>query len=244
MMIPSTACFIQERIGARRCAAFDVSAVCSGFVYALTVANDMMRGNPRYQNVLVVAAETYSKIMDWSDRTTCVFFGDGAGAAVLQRVDGAGGILGSYLMADGGGWDAIMFAGGGSRHPTSAETLERNMHVFRMDGRRVWDFVMEAFPDAVYGALNDASLQLTDIDWIIPHQANAAMIRTCIDKLGFPMEKVVFNLDKYGNTAGASIAIALDEAVKQERIKRGDKVLLVSFGGGLAWGSMVLSWWA
>jgi len=242
MIQPPTACLVQGRIGACNAAAFDIGAVCSGFVYALAIAADIMKENGAYNNALVIGAETYSKILDWTDRKTCVFFGDGAGAVVLSRIDKGYGIISSYLMADGRGWDIIKFPAGGTRFPASRETVDRKMHTFQMDGKKVWDFAVNAFPDAVLRALKVCNLQLEDVDFIISHQANALLIKTCMDRLGLPLEKTYINVNKYGNTSGASVAIALDEAVKLKKIKKDDIVVLVGFGGGLTWGAVVVRW--
>ena len=243
MIQPSTACMVQGRIGAYNAGAFDISAVCSGFVYALSVGSDLMKGNDMYKTVLIIAAETYSKILDWTDRKTCVYFGDGASAVVLREINSNhSGILGSYLKTDGRGWDIIKFPAGGTRYPATKKTIDSNMHAFQMQGRKVWDFAIEAFPDAVIGGLKNCSLKLKDLDFLISHQANAVLIKSCLDKLGIPLEKTYLNICKYGNTSGASAGIALDEAVKLNKIKNGDIVVIVGFGGGLTWGSVVLRW--
>ena len=243
MIQPPTACMVQGRIGAYNAGAFDISAVCSGFVYALSVGADLMKGNHTYKTCLVIAAETYSKILDWTDRKTCVYFGDGASAVVLREVnDSYGGILGSYLKADGRGWNIIKFPAGGTRYPATKETLDNNMHAFQMQGRKVWDFAIKSFPDAVLKGLQNCGLKLKDLDFIISHQANAVLIKTCLHELGIPLEKTYLNICKYGNTSGASAGIALDEAVKLGKIKNGDIVVIVGFGGGLTWGSVVLKW--
>jgi len=243
MIQPSTACIVQGRIGAYNAGAFDISAVCSGFVYALSVGSDLMKGNDIYKTILVIAAETYSKILDWTDRETCVYFGDGASAVVLREVNNNfSQVLGSYLKTDGRGWDIIKFPAGGTRHPATNKTVDSNMHVFQMQGRKVWDFAIKAFPDAVIGGLQNCGLALKDLDFIISHQANEILIKTCLDKLGIPLKKTYLNICKYGNTSGASAGIALDEAAKLNKIKDGDIVVIVGFGGGLTWGSVVLKW--
>jgi len=243
MIQPSTACMVQGRIGAYNAGAFDISAVCSGFVYALSVGSDLMKGNDSYKTVLVIAAETYSKILDWTDRKTCVYFGDGASAVVLKEINSNyGGILGSYLKTDGKGCDIIKFPAGGTRYPATKKTVDDNMHAFQMQGKKVWDFAIKAFPDAVLGGLKNCGLMLKDLDFLISHQANAVLIKTCIDNLGIPLEKTYLNICKYGNTSGASAGIALEEAVKLNKIRNGDIVIIVGFGGGLTWGSVVLKW--
>ncbi len=242
MIQPPVACIIQNNIKAYNSAAFDLGAVCSGFVYALAVASDIMKGNENYKTVLVIAAETYSKILDWTDRTTCVYFGDGASAAILREVKKNSGVLGSYLKADGRSWDVILFPAGGTRYPASYDTIKNKMHAFKMDGKKVWNFVVEAFPKAVVEGLSRCGLDLDDIDFLISHQANAVLINACLNKLGIPLEKTYLNVDKYGNTSGSSAGIALDEAVKLGKIKNGDIVVLVGFGGGLTYGSVVMRW--
>lgn len=242
MIQPPVACIVQGRIGAYNAGAFDLGAVCSGFTYALSVASDLMKGNDSYRTVLVIAAETYSKILDWTDRKTCVYFGDGASAVVLRWVKDSYGILASYLRADGRGWDVIKFPAGGTRFPASKETVRNKMHSFQMKGKRVWDFAIEAFPDAVIKGLSKCNLTLQNLDFLICHQANAVLIKACLDKLGISLEKTYLNVDRYGNTSGASAGIALDEAVKLGKIKNGDIVIIVGFGGGLTWGSVVLRW--
>lgn len=242
MIQPPTACIVQGRIGAYNAGAFDISAVCSGFVYALSIGADLMKGNDGYKTILVIAAETYSRILDWTDRKTCVFFGDGATAVVLKQVDSSYGVLGSYLKADGRGWDIIKLSTGGTRHPATHETINNKMHVFQMNGKKVWDFAIKSFPDAVIKGLKRCGLTLKDLDFLISHQANAVLIKTCLEKLGIPMEKTYLNVDKYGNTSGASAGIALDEAVRLGKIKNEDIVVIVGFGGGLTWGSVVLKW--
>ena len=242
MIQPPVACLVQNNIKAYNSAAFDLGAVCSGFTYALAIASDIMKGNDNYKNVLVVAAETYSKILDWSDRTTCVYFGDGASAVVLSRVKSGFGILGSYLKADGRGWDVILFPAGGTRYPATYDTIKNKMHSFKMNGKKVWDFVIEAFPKATIEVLKRCNLTIDNIDFIISHQANAVLINACLDKLGIPLEKTYLNVHKYGNTSGASAGIALDEAVRLNKIKEGDIVIVVGFGGGLTYGSVVMRW--
>lgn len=242
MIQPPTACIVQGRIGAYNAGAFDINAVCAGFVYALSVGNDIMKGNSFYKNILVIAAETYSKILDWTDRKTCVFFGDGASAVVLSRATANLEILGSYLKVNGKGWDVIKFPAGGTRYPATHETVKNKMHTFQMDGKKVWDFAVMAFQDAVKKGLERCNLTVKDVDFLICHQANAVLIKTCMDKLGIPMEKTYLTVEKYGNTSSASIGITFDEAIKLKKIKSGDTVVFVGFGGGLSWGSVILKW--
>lgn len=240
---PSTASIVQGRLRAKNAAAFDVSAVCAGFVYAVNVAIGMMKGFDEYQNVLVIGAETYSRILNWKDRTTCVFFGDGAGAVVLSSVPRGFGHLSSYLMTDGTGWDVILFPAGGSRLPASHETIDNGLHAFRMQGKKVWDFATVAFPDAIRKVVDRAGLSLDDIDLVISHQANVNIIKKSMETLGIPFEKTYINIEKYGNTSGASVPIALAEADRKGLLQNGALLALVGFGGGLCWGSVLFRWW-
>lgn len=239
---PSTACLVQHNLGIPTCAAFDISAVCSGFVYAISVASDIMRGNSSYKTALVVGAETYSRILDWTDRKTCVFFGDGAGAVILGQVPPDRGILGSYLRADGSGSKIIYFPAGGSRLPASKDTLDEQLHSFKMEGRKVWEFAIRAFPDAIENVLRIVGFKKEDIALVVPHQANARLIAKAMENSCLPKNKVFVNVEKYGNTSGASVSIALDEAVENGRIKSGDLIVLVGFGGGLTWGACAIRW--
>ena len=242
MIQPATAAIVQGKLGSLNSAAFDVSAVCAGFVYALTVARAMMKTNPSYAKALVIGAETYSRILDWSDRTTCVYFGDGAGAVVLGKQPDPYGIHTTYLKNDGRGAGAIRYLGGGSRHPASRETLAQNLHRFEMNGKAVWDFATKACPASIRRVVADAGLKVSDIDWVITHQANINIIKSSLDELGIPMSKTYTTIEQYANTAGASIPITLAEAHKKGLFKRGDKIVLVGFGGGLSLGAVYLEW--
>ena len=240
MLQPSTAAILQGKLGAINAAAFDISAVCAGFVFAVTAAAGMMRGLG-YKNVLVVGAETYSRIMDWKDRTTCVFFGDGAGAVVLSEAESEG-FINSHIMNNGRGWDVIKYPAGGSRFPTSYDTINKGLHAFTMQGKKVWDFATEVFPQSVKIVLDKSGLKVDDLDWVISHQANINIIRTSLKKLGLPLDKTYTTLEKYGNTSGASIPITLAEAHRKGLFKKGDLIALVGFGGGLSWGSSLFRW--
>ena len=193
-------------------------------------------------NVLVIGAEVYSRILNWKDRTTCVFFGDGAGAALVQKVEEGRGILGSWLRADGRGSHVIEIPAGGVRSPISASLMEQGDQYFHMDGRAVWDFAIVAFPQAVRGVLERYGYGLEDVDMVIPHQANINIITTGMERLGLPMEKAFTNLHRYANMAGASIPVALHDAVKEGKIRKGDLVVTAGFGGGLAWGANLIRW--
>lgn len=238
-IFPATACIIQEKIGAVKAAAFDLSAGCSGFVYALAVAYGLVQTG--LEKVLVIGAETISRFVNWQDRSTCVLFGDGAGAVVLGRVE-RGGILGFDLGADGSGHSILNIPVGGSREPITPENLAQNRHYLYMVGSEVFRFAVRTVPRTSRKALKKAGLEVGDVDWLIPHQANTRIIDAAVNLMGIESEKVVVNLDKYGNTSAASIPIAWAEAAEDGRIKRGDKLLLVGFGAGLTWASMILEY--
>lgn len=242
MIQPSTAAILQGKLGAINSAAFDVSAVCAGFVYALSVAYSMLQVNKNYKKALVIGAETYSRILDWNDRNTCVFFGDGAGATVVSKIEENEGIKNYFIKNDGRGASVIKFMGGGSRYPASSDTLEKNMHKFEMQGKRVWDFATTKCPIAVNNVIAESGKKVSDIDLLISHQANINIIKSCMKTLGLPMEKTYTNLEWYGNTSGASIPIALAEANLKGLLKKGDNVVLVGFGGGLSYGAVYLTW--
>lgn len=240
MLQPSTAAILQGKLGAKNAAAFDISAVCAGFIFAITTAAGMMRGLG-YKNALVVGAETYSRILDWKDRNTCVFFGDGAGAVVLSETHEQG-FIGSYIMNNGRGWDVIKYPAGGSRIPTTHETVKKGLHAFSMQGKKVWEFATEVFPASIRKVAEHSGIGIEDIDMVISHQANINIIKTSMANLGIPMEKTYTTIEKYGNTSGASVPITLVEAYKKNLIKKGDTVALVGFGGGLSWGAVLLNW--
>ena len=237
--LSSTAGIIQDKLGCVECAAFDINAVCAGWVHALDIGS-RFAGTSGYQNVLVVGSEIYSRILNWKDRATCVLFGDGAGAVVLSEVENDKGILGSWLMSDGSGSSVIEIPAGGVRTPFNSEDFEEGKQYFHMDGRAVWDFAIEAFPQAVRNALSKVGKDITDVDLIIPHQANINIIEAGMKKLDLGMDKTFTNLHKYGNTAGASVPIAMREAMDEGLIKDGTLVVTAAFGGGLAWGANVI----
>ena len=233
MIAPSTACITQMKIGAINAGAFDVMNFCSGFNYALAVASRLV-GN-EVGNALVIGAEAYSRFLDFSDRRTCVIFGDGAGAVFLKE-NGRRGIFFNYLKSDGNGWNIIQIPAGGATYPASIETVNAGMHTFKMDGRGVWDFATKRVPKEIKKAFDRAKLGVEDCDFFIFHQANLRIIREIMKKLGIPEEKTHTTIEDYGNTASASIPITLDDAIEKGKIKRGDIVALIGFGGGLAWG--------
>jgi 3-oxoacyl-[acyl-carrier-protein] synthase-3 len=239
MLFPSTACLVQARIGAQNAAAFDLAAACSGFIYGLNVAAGMIR-NGTHETVLVIGAETLSKIIDFKDRSTCVLFGDAAGAAVVRRVGPGRGILSSRIMSDGTLGDMLMLPGGGSLHPATHETVDAGLHFVKMSGNNVFKYAVKSMADVVLRALEDADLSADDVELFIPHQANLRIIEATARKLGIPMEKVFVNVDQYGNTSAASIPLAIDEARRAGRLREGQVLSVVAFGAGFTWGSAVL----
>lgn len=240
MIFPSTGCLIQKNIGAVNAAAFDLEAACTGFIYGITVAAQFIETG-FYKNILVVGVDLLSKIMDWQDRNTCVLFGDGAGAVVLTASSEPG-ILSSYLGADGNGGSHLHCPAGGSRMPASQETIDNRLHYINMEGSEVYKFAIKALPDAVKKAALKCSIKIEDIDWLVPHQANLRIIESAAKKLGIPMERTVVTIDKYGNNSSATIPIALDEYSRSQKIKNGDTIALVGFGGGLTWGASIIKW--
>lgn len=240
-LFPATACLVQDRLGARRAACFDLSAGCTGFLYGLGVAQQFVACGT-YQKVLVVGVDVLTKIINWEDRSTCVLFGDGAGAVVVAPVPEEEGILSLYLGADGSGGPLLVMPAGGSRLPASPDTVARKLHTIHMHGSEVFKFAVRIMGEASLKALEQAGLAKEDIDLLIPHQANMRIVEAGMKRLGLPPEKVYVNLDRYGNMSSASIPVALDEAQRQGKLARGDNVLLVSFGAGLTWGAAVVRW--
>jgi len=238
---PATACLVQDALGASRAGAFDLSAGCSGFIYAISVGSQMITSGV-YNNVLVIGAETLSRITDYTDRATCVLFGDGAGAFVLRASEEPSGILSFSLGSDGSGGDLLILPGGGSRHPTSLETLTQGMHHVKMEGRAVFRFATRVMGRAAKEVVDNASLSIDDIALFIPHQANLRIIQTAAKFLSLPMDRVFVNLDRYGNTSSASVPIAFCEAIEAGRVKPGDNLVLVGFGAGLTWAAAVVKW--
>lgn len=241
MAFPSTACIVQKNIGAINAAAFDLEAACSGFIYGLTLADSLIRTSV-YKNILVIGAETLTKITDYTDRNTCVLFGDGAGAAVVSEVSGDYGILSSYIGADGRGGELLTQPAGGSRMPASLGTVEDKLHYIKMEGSEVYKFAIKIMGEAAEKALDMCGLDKESIDYLIPHQANIRIIESATKRLKISSEKVYINVNKYGNMSSASIAVAMDEANRNGFLKDDDIVVLVGFGGGLTWGSTVLKW--
>jgi len=241
MFFPSTACLLQEKLGAKKAAAFDLSAACSGFIYGLANATGFI-STGMYKHVLVVGAECLSRITDYEDRNTCILFGDGAGAVVLGPVSGDRGFKSFKLGADGAGGELLRIRGGGSRCPSSGETLANRSHYIEMNGRDVFKFAVRVMGSAAEEALAAAGYGKADIDLLIPHQANIRIIQSALERLDLSEDKAMINLDRYGNVSAASIPLALAEAVEEGRVKEGDTLVLVGFGGGLTWGAAVLNW--
>jgi 3-oxoacyl-[acyl-carrier-protein] synthase-3 len=241
MPMPSVACFVQHRLKASRASAFDVSAGCTGFLYALTVGDSFIRSG-MHKKILVIGAETLSKFTDYQDRTTCVLFGDGAGAVVLAAEKGERGILSTHLYADGAYTDYLLIPGGGSRTPASHDSIDARQHFIKMDGNKVFKVAVKSLEEAALTALEKNNLTGDDIDLLISHQANFRIIDAIAKRLNLHAEKVFLNIERYGNTSSASIPIALDEANRQHRIKKNDIILLDAFGAGLTWGAALIRW--
>jgi 3-oxoacyl-[acyl-carrier-protein] synthase-3 len=241
-LTPATACYVQQQIGSLKAVAFDVSAACSGFLYAMEFARHAV-GAGAFRNALIIGAEKLSAFVDWNDRNTCVLFGDGAGAAVLlPSTNGGGKILSSTLGTDGAQAELLNIPGGGSACPALPGTAPVKPAVLSMQGREVFKHAVNAMRQAAIDGIAAAGLTIADIDLIIPHQANLRIIDAIVERLDFDRDNVFINLDKYGNTSAAAVAIALDEANRQGRIKPGDRILLVAFGAGLTWASAVIEW--
>jgi 3-oxoacyl-[acyl-carrier-protein] synthase-3 len=241
MFFPSTACLVQNEIGATRAAAFDVSAACSGFLYGLSIAEDFVSAG-KFKRVLVIGAETLTKIIDWTDRTTCVLFGDGAGAAVVGAVGDGHGIVSSFLASDGSMGELLMLPAGGSRMPPSEDTIRERLHYVKMKGNKLFKAAVKAMASAAVGTLEEAGYTGDDLDLLVTHQANMRIIDATARRINIPMEKVFTNVDRYGNTSAASIPMALTEARDCGVLKKDMLVELVSFGGGLTWASVLMVW--
>ncbi|MDO7787173.1 beta-ketoacyl-ACP synthase III [Desulforamulus aquiferis] len=241
MIIPASACIVQDKLGAVNAAAFDLEAGCTGFVYSVTIAAQFI-ATGAMKRILVVGSETLSKIINWEDRNTSVLFGDGSGAVVLGPVEQGEGVLASKLAAEGAGWEHLLVPAGGARIPASPLTLEQKLHYVHMNGKEVFRYAVRVMEEEALKMVKLAGLELSDIDLLIPHQANIRIIEHAAKKLNLPMDKVVVNVDRLGNTSSASIPLALDEAVKSGRIKKGDNILMVAFGAGLTSGGIVLKW--
>ncbi len=239
--MPSTAAILQNKLGAKSAAAFDINAACSGFIYGLTVADNFVKSGS-YKKVLLVGAEVNSKFLDWKDRATCVLFGDGAGAVVLEPTGGKKGILSTHIYSDGSMWDFICLPGGGSNHPPTSKTIRDRMHYIKMKGNETFKVAVRTLEKLVLDTLKVNNVKPSELAMLIPHQANMRIIAATAKRLKLPMSRVAVNLDKYGNTSAASIPIALDEVVREKRIKKDDYVMLEAFGSGLTWGSALIKW--
>jgi 3-oxoacyl-[acyl-carrier-protein] synthase-3 len=240
-IVPSTACFIQEKIGAKNAGAFDVLAACAGFVYALSIAKGFIASGAM-KTVLVVGTECLSKITDYTDRTTCILFGDGAGAVVVQQGNGKREIVTTHLGSDGSQADLLTLPAGGSKLPASQATIDSRSHYIQLKGKELFKTAINNMVDMIAKAAAENNMQVEDFDMIIPHQSNIRIIDAAMERLKQPREKAYINIDRYGNTSAASIPIALDEIDKGDMLKPGDSVLLVAFGGGLTWGTAFIKW--
>ena len=239
--LPATACFLQHELGCGTTPGFDISAACSGFLYALVAGAHML--GERYRNVLVVGAETMSAITDFEDRGTCILLGDGAGAAILSAEnDGVSGLYEHFLHADGSGAPMIWVPAGGSREPTIIKTVNERLHYLKMRGRDVYKFAVTRMQEILHNTVASAGLTFEDIKMVIPHQSNARIIESAVEKLGLPPEKVAINIDRFGNTSAASVPLAMEECLRAGKFGKGDWVLLAGFGAGLTWGSALIRW--
>ncbi len=240
-LFPATACIVQDQLGATRAGAFDLMAACSGFIFAMNMAAQSIRSGA-FQTILVIGAETLSKVVDWQDRNTCILFGDGAGAFVMQSSLDPGGIMSAVMRSDGSGGNLLSIPAGGSAIPASIETIHQGQHFIQMNGREVFRFATRVMSQATLDAIEKADLKLEDIKLVIPHQANLRIIQAAAKGLGIPMERCYVNLDRYGNTSTASIPIATVEALQGGLISPGDRIAFVGFGAGLTWGAAVVEW--
>lgn len=241
--LPSTACHVQRKINSHSAACFDFQAACSGTVYGLEIVTSMMKYSRNYKKALLIGCERLSSVTDWTDRNSCVLFGDGAAAFVFEKTKEAGdSLLSSIIRADGSEYEILSIPGGGTQTPLTAENIDKKLQFIKMEGNKVFKLAVNAMVSSSRDALDLARLKCEDIDWLIPHQANMRIISAVGSRLGIPDEKVISNLYKYGNTSAASIGLALDEAIRSGKVKKGDNLLLTAFGGGMTWGSSVLKW--
>lgn len=241
MPMPSCAALVQAKLGAFHAFAFDISAACAGSLYALHIADQFIRtGSAR--RILVIGAELLSRLVDWGDRTTCVLFGDAAGAIILGPATDENGILSIHLHTDGSAADMLAIRGGGSRHPVSQDSLDRNLHKIGMNGRGVYKFAVQVLPEALSEALAANQVTPDDVDHVVAHQANLRIVEAVLERVGIPRERCWINLDRYGNTSSASLPLSLDEANRSGRLKRGDLIAMMAIGAGMAWGSALMRW--
>lgn len=241
MPMPSTAAILQNKLGAKKIAAFDVNAACSGFLYGLSIGDSFIRTGAA-KKLLLIGVEVNSRFLDWEDRATCVLFGDGAGAVILEPTRAKRGILSTSLYSDGNMWDYICVPGGGATHPASAKTIKEKKHYIKMRGNETFKVAVRTLEKLVIDTLKENNIKPSQLSMLIPHQANLRIISATAKRLKLPMNKVALNLDKYGNTSSASIPIALDEVVREKKIKKDDYILLEAFGGGLTWASALIKW--
>ncbi len=240
-IFPATACLIQDQLGATKAGAFDLLAACTGFIYALNMGAQAIRSGS-IKNALIIGSETLSRFVNWKDRSTCILFGDGAGAFVLQASEQPGGVLSSVMHSDGSGGDLLTLAGGGSRHPATESTILDGKHYIQMDGNEVFRFATRVMASATQEVLGCAGLTIDQVQWIVPHQANIRIIKAAARGLNLPMDRFIVNVEHYGNTSTASIPIAMVEAIEKGQIKPGEKIVMVGFGAGLTWGALVAEW--
>lgn len=240
MAFPSTSCIIQDKLGAINAAAFDINAACSGFVFGITIAKQFVDSG-LYKNVLVIGAEKMTSLVDWTDRSTCVLFGDGAGACIVGKSKDRQ-IMSYFIGCDGSGGNLLRLPAGGSRIPATEETVKNKLHFLKMEGNEVFKLAVKVMADAANKAVTKAGLLCSEINLLIPHQANVRILLAVAKKLGLPEEKIFLNIDKYGNMSSASTAVALAEASKEGRVRKGDNVCLVAFGAGLTYGAVVIKW--
>lgn len=241
MPFPSTACILQGKLGAKNAAAFDLNAACSGFIYGLHIANSFIKSGS-HSRILLVGSEVLSKFTDWQDRTTCILFGDGAGAVVIEATKEKRGIFSTHIKSDGSLSELICLPGGGSRYPCSRDSIMKRLHFIKMKGNETFKVAVRTLEEIAVKTLEHNDLNPSQLSLLIPHQANLRIIQATARRLEMPMDKVLINIDKYGNTSAASIPIALDEAVQTGKVRDGDFLLLEAFGGGLTWASSLIRW--
>lgn len=239
MLFPSTACFVQQKLGAKHAAAFDISAACTGFIYALSIASSFIESG-QFKNILVIGSEVFSKFVDWEDRSTCVLFGDGAGAAILQATEEDKGILRTHIHSEAEHTDLLYLPGGGSMHPASPATLEGRLHFVKMKGNEVFKIAVNTMVDSAHHIIEQCDISPDDIKCVIPHQANIRIINAVSKRLGINEDYVYVNVERFGNTSAATVAIALDEVIKGKKIQTGELMMLVAFGAGFTSGSIIL----
>lgn len=242
-VFPSTACILQHKLGADNSGCLDIEAACSGLLYGIEVASGLINGHKKYKNVLVIGAEKLSSIVDWEDRNTCVLFGDGAAAVILQKTDNDNDIvLASEVKANGAYGDILHLPAGGSAMPASQDTVDQHLHYIKMAGQDVFKLAVNAMVGSCRNILGESEISPDEIAWLVPHQANYRILKAVASRLKIPEERVYMNLDRYGNTSAASIGLCLDEMVRGDKVKSGDYILLTAFGGGLTWGAVLLKW--